>query len=88
MMQHVSLYKKFQVIYAFFFVRRIMTHWVTFFFYCFVIPMTILNPEVRLVKPLALYLPATVTILNAAITWRYASLNIMQTTLSIGFHNS
>ncbi|XP_019167961.1 PREDICTED: mannan synthase 1-like isoform X2 [Ipomoea nil] len=67
--EHASLYKKFQVIYAFF-VRKIIAHWVTLYFYCIVIPIIVVHPEIDLVKPLALYLPATVTILNAACTWR------------------
>nr|GLL16612.1 mannan synthase 1-like isoform X1 [Ipomoea trifida] len=67
--EHASLYKKFQVIYVFF-VRKIIAHWVTLFFYCLVIPVIVVHPEIHLVKPLALYLPATVTILNAACRWR------------------
>ncbi|EPS73687.1 mannan synthase [Genlisea aurea] len=49
-MQRVSIWKKWHVIYAFFFVRKIIAHWVTFFFYCIVIPATILVPEVHLSK--------------------------------------
>lgn len=72
-MQRVSVWKKFHLIYGFFFVRKIIAHWVTFFFYCVVIPATILVPEVHLTKPLAIYLPATITILNAACTPRYVN---------------
>ncbi|XP_011094610.1 mannan synthase 1-like [Sesamum indicum] len=68
--ERVSIWKKWHVIYAFFFVRKIIAHWVTFFFYCIVIPATILVPEVHLPKPLAIYLPAGITILNAASTLR------------------
>ncbi|KAL3531973.1 hypothetical protein ACH5RR_005494 [Cinchona calisaya] len=68
--ERVSIWKKFHVIYAFFFVRKIIAHWVTFFFYCVVIPATILVPEVRLPKPIAVYLPAIITLLNAASTPR------------------
>ncbi|CAI9780180.1 unnamed protein product [Fraxinus pennsylvanica] len=68
--ERVSLYKKWHVIYAFFFVRKIIAHWVTFFFYCVVIPATILVPEVHLPRPLAIYLPACITILNAITTIR------------------
>ncbi|XP_055812124.1 glucomannan 4-beta-mannosyltransferase 1-like [Solanum dulcamara] len=68
--ERVSIWKKFHLIYGFFFVRKIIAHWVTFFFYCVVIPATILVPEVHLTKPLAIYLPATITILNAACTPR------------------
>nr|ACE60600.1 mannan synthase [Coffea canephora]QPD00577.1 mannan synthase [Coffea canephora]QPD00579.1 mannan synthase [Coffea canephora]QPD00582.1 mannan synthase [Coffea canephora] len=68
--ERVSIWKKFHVIYAFSFVRKIVAHWVTFFFYCIVIPATILVPEVHLPKPIAVYLPATITLLNAASTPR------------------
>nr|GLL36319.1 mannan synthase 1-like [Ipomoea trifida] len=68
--ERVSLYKKFHLIYAFFFVRKIIAHWVTFFFYCVVIPFAIVIPELHLTKPIAIYLPATITILNAACTKR------------------
>ncbi|CAA0842924.1 Glucomannan 4-beta-mannosyltransferase 9 [Striga hermonthica] len=66
MCERVSLWKKWHVIYAFFLVRKIVAHWVTFFFYCIIIPATILVPEVNLPRPLAIYLPACITILNAA----------------------
>ncbi|KAL0426425.1 UNVERIFIED_CONTAM: Glucomannan 4-beta-mannosyltransferase 1 [Sesamum latifolium] len=68
--ERVSIWKKWHVIYAFFFVRKIIAHWVTFFFYCIIIPATILVPEVHLPRPLAIYLPASITILNAASTLR------------------
>ncbi|CAH9138382.1 unnamed protein product [Cuscuta epithymum] len=68
--ERVSLYKKFHLVYAFFFVRKIIAHWVTFFFYCIVMPATIIIPEVQLTKPVAIYLPATITILNAICTRR------------------
>ncbi|KZV28476.1 mannan synthase 1-like [Dorcoceras hygrometricum] len=71
----VSIWKKWHVIYAFFFVRKIVAHWVTFFFYCIVIPTTILIPEVHLPKPLAIYLPAAITILNAVSTLRHVNSN-------------
>nr|XP_043607195.1 glucomannan 4-beta-mannosyltransferase 1-like [Erigeron canadensis] len=68
--ERVSFYKKFHVIYAFFFVRKIIAHWVTFFFYCVVIPICIMVPEVHLPKPIAIYIPATITILNSSCTLR------------------
>lgn len=69
-MQKVSIWKKFHVIYAFFFVRKIIAHWVTFFFYCIIIPACVVVPEVQLPKPIAIYIPATITILNAVCTPR------------------
>ncbi|CAA0829721.1 Glucomannan 4-beta-mannosyltransferase 9 [Striga hermonthica] len=71
MCERVSLWKKWHVIYAFFFVRKIIAHWVTFFFYCIIIPATILVPEVNLPRPLAIYLPACITILNALSVLRH-----------------
>ncbi|XP_073290296.1 glucomannan 4-beta-mannosyltransferase 1-like [Primulina huaijiensis] len=75
--ERVSIWKKWHVIYAFFFVRKIVAHWVTFFFYCIVIPTTILIPEVHLPKPLAIYLPAAITILNAVSTLRSIHLLVL-----------
>ncbi|XP_034694124.1 glucomannan 4-beta-mannosyltransferase 1-like [Vitis riparia] len=68
--EKVSTWKKLHVIYAFFFVRKIIAHWVTFFFYCVVIPLSVLVPEVALPKPIAIYIPATITFLNAVCTPR------------------
>jgi hypothetical protein len=68
--QRVSLLKRLHLIYAFFFVRKIIAHWVTFFFYCIVIPACVVVPEVNLTKKIAIYIPATITILNALSTPR------------------
>ncbi|KAJ1418956.1 Nucleotide-diphospho-sugar transferase [Sesbania bispinosa] len=69
--QRVSLFKRLHLVYAFFFVRKIIAHWVTFFFYCIVIPACVVVPEVSLKKQIAIYIPATITILNAVSTPRY-----------------
>jgi beta-mannan synthase len=66
----VPLLKRLHLIYAFFFVRKIVAHWVTFFFYCIVIPACVIVPEVNLKKQIAIYIPATITILNAVSTPR------------------
>ncbi|OWM82434.1 hypothetical protein CDL15_Pgr002008 [Punica granatum] len=68
--ERVSIWKRFHVIYAFFFVRKIVAHWVTFFFYCIVIPASVLVPEIKLTKPVAIYIPAIITLLNAVCTPR------------------
>ncbi|KAJ4846354.1 hypothetical protein Tsubulata_027748 [Turnera subulata] len=68
--ERVSIFKRIHLIYAFFFVRKIIAHWLTFFFYCIVIPTSILVPEIKLTKPIAIYIPATITILNAVCTPR------------------
>ncbi|GAA0138623.1 hypothetical protein LIER_00334 [Lithospermum erythrorhizon] len=71
----VTLWKKVHVIYSFFFVRKIIAHIVTFVFYCIVLPSTVLVPEVQIPKWGAVYIPATITILNAVGTPR--SLHLM-----------
>ncbi|XP_074379434.1 glucomannan 4-beta-mannosyltransferase 1-like isoform X2 [Apium graveolens] len=68
--RRVSIWKKIHLIYGFFFVRKIIAHWVTFFFYCVVIPVCVLVPEVHLSKPLAIYIPAIITLLNTGGTPR------------------
>lgn len=67
----VSPWKKLHLLYAFFFVRKVVAHFVTFFFYCVVIPACVLvQGDVRLPKYVAMYVPAIITLLNAACTPR------------------
>ncbi|KAL2328511.1 hypothetical protein Fmac_021938 [Flemingia macrophylla] len=66
----VRFWKKVYVIYSFFFVRKIIAHMVTFFFYCVVIPLTILIPEVHVPIWGAVYIPSVITILNSVGTPR------------------
>ncbi|KAK2433803.1 Glucomannan 4-beta-mannosyltransferase 2 [Trifolium repens] len=66
----VKFWKKVYVIYSFFFVRKIIAHMVTFFFYCLVIPLTILVPEVHVPIWGAVYIPSIITILNSVGTPR------------------
>lgn len=66
----VRFWKKVYVIYSFFFVRKIIAHWVTFTFYCVVLPLTILVPEVKVPIWGAVYIPSIITILNAVGTPR------------------
>ncbi|XP_052184633.1 glucomannan 4-beta-mannosyltransferase 9-like isoform X2 [Diospyros lotus] len=66
----VSLWKKFYLIYSFFFVRKIVAHIVTFVFYCVVLPATVFVPEVEVPKWGAVYIPSTITLLNAVGTPR------------------
>ncbi|KAG0613781.1 hypothetical protein M758_6G129900 [Ceratodon purpureus] len=62
------LWKRLHMIYAFFFVRKIVAHIVTFTFYCVVIPASVLVPEVDLPFWGAVYVPSTITLLNAITT--------------------
>ncbi|XP_050385560.1 glucomannan 4-beta-mannosyltransferase 9-like isoform X2 [Argentina anserina] len=66
----VSPLKKFHVIYSFFFVRKIVAHIVTFVFYCVILPATVLVPEVQVPIWGAVYIPSTITLLNAVGTPR------------------
>ncbi|KAL1298733.1 hypothetical protein HN51_043035 [Arachis hypogaea] len=66
----VRFWKKVYVIYSFFFVRKIIAHMVTFFFYCVVLPLTILVPEVHVPIWGAVYIPSIITILNSVGTPR------------------
>lgn len=66
----VTLWKKFYVIYSFFFVRKIVAHLVTFIFYCVVLPATVFMPEVQVPKWGAIYIPSIVSLLNAVGTPR------------------
>ncbi|PWA61608.1 nucleotide-diphospho-sugar transferase [Artemisia annua] len=66
----VTLWKKVYVIYSFFFVRKIIAHMVTFFFFCVVLPITILVPEVEVPAWGAIYIPCIITTLNSVGTPR------------------
>ncbi|KAL3718242.1 hypothetical protein ACJRO7_003386 [Eucalyptus globulus] len=66
----VRFWKKVYVIYSFFFVRKIIAHMVTFFFYCVVLPLTIWVPEVHVPIWGAVYIPSVITILNSVGTPR------------------
>ncbi|MBA0644897.1 hypothetical protein Goklo_013066 [Gossypium klotzschianum] len=69
-LQKVRFWKKVYVIYSFFFVRKIIAHMVTFFFYCVVLPLTILVPEVKVPLWGSVYIPSIITILNSVGTPR------------------
>jgi beta-mannan synthase len=66
----VNFWKKVYVIYSFFFVRKIIAHMVTFFFFCVVLPLSILVPEVDVPKWGAIYIPCIITVLNSVGTPR------------------
>ncbi|KAG6406050.1 hypothetical protein SASPL_133646 [Salvia splendens] len=50
--------------YSFFFVRKEIVHFFTFFFYCVILPLSVLVPQVYVPKCGAMYLPSIITILN------------------------
>ncbi|XP_074566500.1 putative glucomannan 4-beta-mannosyltransferase 11 [Curcuma longa] len=65
MAKKVSSVKKFFLIYNFFFARRIISHNVTFFFYCILIPASSFVPQVEIPKWGVFYIPLAITILNS-----------------------
>lgn len=73
LMQGVAMSMKFYVIYNFFVARRIVSHFVTFSFYCVVIPLSVFFPEVIIPKWGLMYVPTAITIINAVATPRSAS---------------
>ncbi|WMV35758.1 hypothetical protein MTR67_029143 [Solanum verrucosum] len=68
--KRVNIWKKFYVIYSFFFVRKIIAHMVTFFFFCVVLPLSLLVPEVEIPTWGAIYIPCIITTLNSVGTPR------------------
>ncbi|KAJ0975333.1 hypothetical protein J5N97_017298 [Dioscorea zingiberensis] len=61
----VSIWKKLYVLYSFFFVRKIVSHVVTFFLYCVVIPTSVVVPEVSIPIWVVVHIPTTISLLNA-----------------------
>ncbi|XP_010937166.2 probable glucomannan 4-beta-mannosyltransferase 11 [Elaeis guineensis] len=61
----VSLLKKFFLVYHFFFARRIISHFVTFLFYCVVIPTSVFLSEIHIPKWGVVYIPTAITLLNS-----------------------
>ncbi|XP_039125108.1 probable glucomannan 4-beta-mannosyltransferase 4 [Dioscorea cayenensis subsp. rotundata] len=63
--KEVSLWKKFYMVYSFFFVRKIISPIVTFFLYSVVIPASVMVPEVSIPTWVVVYIPTTISLLNA-----------------------
>ncbi|XP_074588839.1 putative glucomannan 4-beta-mannosyltransferase 11 [Curcuma longa] len=70
MAKKVTSLKKLFLLYNFFFARRIISHNVTFFFYCIIIPLSSFFPEVVIPKWGVFYVPTLITILNSVGTPR------------------
>lgn len=68
--QRVKIWKKFYVIYSFFFLRKIIIHSFTFFFYCVILPTSVFLPEVKIPNWATIYVPSIVTLLSAIATPR------------------
>ncbi|KAG6534861.1 hypothetical protein ZIOFF_008767 [Zingiber officinale] len=63
--KEVSIRMKLYVIYNFFIARRIMSHFVTFLFYCVVIPTSVFFPEVDVPDWGVIYVPTAITLINS-----------------------
>lgn len=63
----VTLKKKLYMILSFFLVRKVVGHVFVFLFYCVVLPLTILFPEVVLRKDGAIVAPCIITLLNTLV---------------------
>ncbi|KAG8097015.1 hypothetical protein GUJ93_ZPchr0013g36185 [Zizania palustris] len=61
----VSVWKKLHLLYSFFFVRRVIAPILTFLFYCVVIPLAVMVPEVSIPVWGMVHIPTAITIMNA-----------------------
>lgn len=69
--ENASIWKKFHVLYSFFFVRRIIIHIVTFLFYSIVVPASVLVPDLSIPLWGVMYIPTAITALNALSNLRF-----------------
>lgn len=63
--QKVSLWSKIHLWYDFFFVGKVAAHTVTFIYYCFAIPVSVLFPEIQIPLWGVVYVPTVITLLKA-----------------------
>ncbi|KAI3904137.1 hypothetical protein MKW98_021723 [Papaver atlanticum] len=68
--ESISLWRKIYVIYNFFLVRKMITHIIAFTFYCVIIPMCVMFPEVEIPKWGSTYIPTAILLLNTIETPR------------------
>ncbi|KAJ1268571.1 hypothetical protein BS78_07G145400 [Paspalum vaginatum] len=61
----VSLWSKIHLWYDFFFVGKVAAHTVTFIYYCFAIPVSVLLPEIQIPLWGVVYIPTCITLLKA-----------------------
>ncbi|KAH0453742.1 hypothetical protein IEQ34_018066 [Dendrobium chrysotoxum] len=61
----VSTWKKIHLIYNFFFIGKILAHTSTYIFYCIVIPLSVLIPEVEIPLWGVAYIPTIITLLKS-----------------------
>ncbi|XP_010450208.1 PREDICTED: probable mannan synthase 15 isoform X2 [Camelina sativa] len=68
--KRVKIWKKFYVIYSFFFLRKIIVHFFTFFFYCVILPTSVFLPEVKIPTWSTIYGPSIITLFGVIATPR------------------
>ncbi|XP_019059187.1 PREDICTED: probable mannan synthase 11 [Tarenaya hassleriana] len=68
--KRVTWWKKCYVIYSFFFVRKVVVHIFTFFFYCIILPTSVFFPQVHIPTWATVYAPSVISISNAIATPR------------------
>ncbi|KAI3860325.1 hypothetical protein MKX03_031006 [Papaver bracteatum] len=68
--KRISLRRRIYVIYNFFLIWKMITHIVTFTFFCVIIPMCVMFPEVAIPKWGTVYVPTAITLLNTIETPR------------------
>ncbi|WZZ75432.1 hypothetical protein YC2023_086802 [Brassica napus] len=68
--KRVSIWKKFYVIYSFFFVRKVAVHFLTFFFYCIIVPTSVFFPEIHIPLWSTIYVPSMISIFHTMATPR------------------
>lgn len=68
--KRVMIWKKLYVIYSFFFLRKILVHFFTFFFYCIVLPTSVFFYEVNIPTWSTIYVPFMITLFTAIATPR------------------
>ncbi|KFK44470.1 hypothetical protein AALP_AA1G260600 [Arabis alpina] len=60
--KRVTIGKKLYMIYSFFFVRKIIVHFFTFFFYCIILPTSVFFPEINIPAWSTFYVPCLITL--------------------------
>ncbi|CAN8313104.1 unnamed protein product [Cochlearia groenlandica] len=68
--KRVGIWKKLYIIYSFFFLRKIIVHIFTFFFYCVILPTSVFFPEVNIPAWSTVYIPSLITLFMVIATTR------------------
>eukprot|EP01025_Chloroclados_australasicus_P030089 TRINITY_DN3014_c0_g1_i1.p1 TRINITY_DN3014_c0_g1~~TRINITY_DN3014_c0_g1_i1.p1 ORF type:complete len:518 (-),score=40.54 TRINITY_DN3014_c0_g1_i1:1280-2833(-) len=76
----VSYFRKLELSYLYFGIRKISTHLVNLGFFCFLVPLSVFTPEVSIPLWALVHLPITVTITTAFFTaeaWYYSVIYVL-----------